>query len=136
MVCNDNQSSSRLQCFGCCIKHFLQRFHFLVYLYAQCLKDFGELFLFAFSAEQGLYHFQKVTDGDKLLLSACLDQNRSQLAAVFQFSVQVEYICQPFFLVSVYDVGSCHSCTLVHAHVKITVEPEGETTFRVVEVMR
>ena len=135
MVRDDHQPSARLQDLGGGGQHLLQCLHLLVHLYPQRLEHLGQLFLLALASEKRLHHFQEITNRGHPPLLAGFHQGSRQLAAVLQFTIQVEDIRQPLFVILVDDIGRGALRPFVHPHVQLAVETEGKAPFRVIEVV-
>ena len=105
MIRDHYKAPPRFERFGGCCQHFFQCFHFLIHFNAECLKNFRQFFLLPFASEKRLDDFQKLADSPDRLSVSGLHDDECQFAAVLQFTVQIEDVCEPFFFVCVDDVG-------------------------------
>ena len=56
MISDDNQSAARTNKLCGCSKQVFQSIHFMIHLNAECLKQFRQFFLFAFSRKKLMYN--------------------------------------------------------------------------------
>ena len=116
-------------------EHVAEGFHLAVHLYAQGLKQAGQVFLLALTLEKGGNHLGQLLRGGDGPRGSALGDGGGNLSCVVELAVVVENVGQPVFIVVSHDVGCGLSRAFVHPHVERSVLPEGEPAPGLIEMV-